>query len=233
VGPFRVSDVFVSWSGGKESSLACYKAKANGLTPSYLLNMTGEDGSRSRTHGLAREVLSLQAEAIGIPLIQRKTSWKNYEDNFKKTVLELKEKGIEGGVFGDIDLEEHRRWVKRVCKETSIRAHLPLWGKEQRKVLEDFINLGFEAIVVAAKIGILSERWLGRKIDGKFVKDITRAKSITLCGEAGEYHTLVIDGPIFKKRMKIVETKTHQRGEQRFLDISRCILEDKDYLGQL
>jgi diphthine-ammonia ligase len=222
-----MSSVFVSWSGGKESSLACYKAKANGLTPSYLLNMTSEDGSRSRTHGLAQQVLLLQAEAIGIPLIQRKTSWKNYEDNFKKTVLELKERGIEGGVFGDIDLEEHRRWVKRVCKETSIRAHLPLWGKKQRKVLEDFINLGFQAVVVAVKIEFLGERWLGRKIDGKFVNEITTFENITPCGEAGEYHTLVIDGPIFKKRMRIVETKTHQRGEQRFLDISKCILEGK------
>jgi len=228
-----MSSVFVSWSGGKESSLACYRAKANGLTPSYLLNMTVEDGSRSRTHGLAREVLSLQAEAIGIPLIQRKTSWKNYEDNFKKTVLELKEKGTEGGVFGDIDLEEHRRWVKRVCKETNIRAYLPLWGKCQKKILEDFINLGFQAVVVAQKIEFLGERWLGRKIDGKFVNEITTFENITPCGEAGEYHTLVTDGPIFKKRMRIVETKTHQRGEQRFLDISRCILEDKDYVGQL
>jgi len=228
-----MSNVFVSWSGGKESSLACYKAKANGLTPSYLLNMASEDGSRSRTHGLAREVLSLQAEAIGIPLIQRKTSWKEYEDNFKKTVLELKEEGIEGGVFGDIDLEEHRRWVERVCKEIGIRAHLPLWGKQQRKILEDFINFGFEAIVVAIISDTLDETWLGRKVDHKFLKDITRIKSITPCGEAGEYHTLVTDGPIFKKRMRIVETKTHQRGEQRFLDISRCILEDKDYVGQL
>jgi len=228
-----MSDVFVSWSGGKESSLACYKAKTNGLTPSYLLNMTSEDGSKSRTHGLAREVLSLQAEAIGIPLIQRKTSWKNYEDNFKKTVLELKEKGTEGGVFGDIDLEEHRRWVKRVCKEIGIRAYLPLWGKEQKEILEDFINLGFQAVVVAVKIEFLGERWLGRKIDGKFVNEITTFENISPCGEAGEYHTLVTDGPIFKKRMRIVETKTHQRGEQRFLDISRCILEDKDYLGQL
>ena len=228
-----MSSVFVSWSGGKESSLACYKAKANGLTPSYLLNMTSEDGSRSRTHGLAREVLSLQAEAIGIPLIQRKTSWKNYEDNFKKIVLELKEAGIEGGVFGDIDLEEHRRWVKRVCKEMGIRPYLPLWGKEQKKVLEDFINLGFEAIVVAINSEILEKKWLGRKIDHKFLKDITRIESITPCGEAGEYHTLVIDGPIFKKRIKIIETRIVQRDKQRFLDISRCILEDKEYVGQL
>jgi len=194
--------------------------------------MTGEDGSRSRTHGLAQQVLSLQAKAIGIPLIQRKTSWKNYEDNFKKTVLELKEGGIEGGVFGDIDLEEHRAWVQRVCQETGIRAHMPLWGREQKKILEDFINLGFQATVVAINSEILDERWLGRKIDHNFLKDITHIKSITPCGEAGEYHTLVIDGPIFKKRITIVETRIIQRGKQQFLDISRCILEDKEYVGQ-
>ncbi|MFQ6066519.1 MAG: diphthine--ammonia ligase [bacterium] len=223
-----MSKVFVSWSGGKESGLACYKAKANGLAPSYLLNMTGEDGSRSRTHGLARGVLSLQAEAIGIPLIQRKTSWESYEDNFKKVVLELKEGGIEGGVFGDIDLEPHRTWVKRVCKETSIRAYLPLWGKAQKKILEDFINLGFQAIVVAINSGVLDERWVGCKIDDEFVKDITRIESITPCGEAGEYHTLVTDGPLFKKRMIILETRIVQRAQHLLLDISRCILEDKE-----
>ena len=223
-----MSNVFVTWSGGKESSLACHKAKANGLTPSYLLNMSVEDGSRSRTHGLTREVLSLQAEAIGIPLIQRKTSWRNYENNFKKVVLELKEAGIEGGVFGDIDLEGHRAWVKRVCKETSIRAHLPLWGKRQKKILEDFINLGFQAIVVAIISEILEERWLGREIDDEFVNEITTFESITPCGEAGEYHTLVIDGPIFKKKIKILDSKIVQRKEHRLLDISRCILEDKE-----
>ena len=223
-----MNNVFVSWSGGKEGSLAFHKAKLDGLTPSYLLNMTGEDGSRSRTHGLAREALSLQAEAIGIPLIQRKTSWKRYEENFKKTVLHLKERGIEGGVFGDIDLEEHRAWVQRICKEIGIRAYLPLWGKEQKKILEDFINLGFEAIVVAVKVEILGKRWLGRKIDDGFIKDITAFENITPCGESGEYHTLVIDGPIFEKRIIILETRTHQREKQWFLDISRCILEDKE-----
>lgn len=223
-----MSNVFVSWSGGKESSLACYKANANGLTPSYLVNMTVEDGSRSRTHGLAREVLSLQAEAIGIPLIQRKTSWESYEDNFKKTVLELKEEGTEGGVFGDIDLEEHRAWVERVCQEINIRPYLPLWGKEQKEILEDFINLGFQAIVVAVKAEVFGERWLGRKIDSEFVNDIIAFENITPCGEAGEYHTLVIDGPTFKKKIRILETRIVQREEQRFLDISRCILEDKE-----
>ena len=219
--------VFVSWSGGKESSLAFHRAKLDELCPSCLLNMMSEDSSRSRTHGLAQEVVSLQAEAIDIPLVQRKTSWRDYEDNFKETVLEIKKSGIEGGVFGDIDLEEHRTWVERICKETGVRGYLPLWAKDQKEILENFIDSGFEAIVVAVKKEILNKSWLGRKIDGRFVKDITTLDNISPCGEAGEYHTLVIDGPIFKKRMIIRESEAIQRPEQWFLDISRCILEDK------
>ncbi len=222
-----MSKVFVSWSGGKESSLAFHKAKLDGFTPSYLLNMTAQDGSRSRTHGLARGILLLQAEAIGIPLIQRKTSWESYEDNFKKVVFQLKERGIKEGVFGDIDLEEHRTWVERTCKEIGIRPHLPLWGKQQKEILEDFINSGFEAIIVAVKIEFVGKKWPGHKIDGRFVKDIHAFENITPCGEAGEYHTLVTDGPIFKKRVMILETRIVQSDQHLLLNISRCILEDK------
>ncbi|MCK4926758.1 diphthine--ammonia ligase, partial [Candidatus Aerophobetes bacterium] len=182
-----MTSVFVSWSGGKESSLAFHRAKLDGLCPSCLLNMISEDSSRSRTHGLAREILSLQAEAIDIPLVQKKTSWRDYEDNFKETVLGIKKNGIEGGVFGDIDLEEHRTWVERICKEVGVRGYLPLWGKDQKEILEDFIDSGFEAIVVAVKAQVLNKSWLGRKIDGRFVEDITTLKNTTPCGEAGEY----------------------------------------------
>ncbi len=80
---------------------------------------------------------------------------------------------------------------------------------------------------MAVNIEFLGKKWLGRKIDGRFVKDITTLENTTPCGEIGEYHTLVIDGPIFKKRIVILEKKIVQREEQQFLDISRCILEDK------
>ena len=100
--------VFSSWSGGKECALATHKATSRGHEVLYLLNFISEDGERSRSHGTKSGVLALQAGAIGIPLIQVKTSWENYEENFKKVARELRDQGIEGGVFGDIDLEEHR-----------------------------------------------------------------------------------------------------------------------------
>lgn len=192
--------------------------------------MVTEDGERSRTHGLSAKVLQAQSQAIGIPLVQRKTSWQSYEGEFKRMVNDLKQEGIKGGVFGDIDLQEHRDWVERVCQEVDITPYLPLWGQEQDRILKDFINLGFEAIVVATKTDILGEDWLGRKIDLDFIdqlSELKKTKDITLCGESGEYHTLVVDGPLFRKRLEIAASRKAFRDEHWFLEILSTELKGK------
>ena len=217
-----MSQVFTSWSGGKDSCLACYRAVARGLKIRYLANMITEDGKRSRTHGLSAHVLKVQSQAIGIPLVQRRTTWNSFEAEFKKMLRAFKQQGVVGGVFGDIDLDEHREWVERVCQELDITPHLPLWGESQEEILRDFINLGFEAIVVATKSDLLGEEWLGRRIDLDFIRhldEIRKTKNITLCGEAGEYHTFVTNGPLFQKRIEITETRKVLRDERWFLEI--------------
>ena len=222
--------VFVSWSGGKESSLACYRARKAGLEVYYLANMVTEDGTRSRTHGLSARILKVQARAMGMPLVQRPATWQSYEAEFKKMVGELKQKGIEGGVFGDIDLEEHREWVERVCREAGITAHEPLWGESQDEILKDFINSGFRAVIVAIRADILGEEWLGRSIDMNFyteIKELGKAQNITPCGEVGEYHTLVVDGPLFQKRLEITEARKVFRDKHWFLEIMGARLKAK------
>ncbi|MFQ5996263.1 MAG: diphthine--ammonia ligase [Dehalococcoidales bacterium] len=217
-----MSQVFTSWSGGKDSCLACYRAVASGLKIRYLANMLTEDGQRSRTHGLSAQVLQVQSQAIGIPLMQRRATWNSFEAEFKKMLRAFKQQGVVGGVFGDIDLDEHREWVERVCQEMAITPHLPLWGESQEKILRDFIDSGFEAIVVATKADMLGEEWLGRSIDLDFIRhldELRGTKNITLCGEAGEYHTFVTDGPLFQKRIEISETKKVLRDEHWFLEI--------------
>ena len=217
-----MSQVFTSWSGGKDSCLACYRAVASGLKVRYLANMLTEDGQRSRTHGLSANLIQVQSQAIGIPLVQRRTTWNGFEAKFKNMLRAFKQQGVVGGVFGDIDLDEHREWIERVCREIDITPYLPLWGKSQDEILRDFIDLGFEAIVVATKADLLGEEWLGRKIDLDFIKhldEIKKIKDITLCGEAGEYHTFVIDGPLFQNRIEIKETRKVLRDEHWFLDI--------------
>jgi len=208
--------VFSSWSGGKECALATYKAISQGHEVLYLLNFISEDGQRSRSHGTKASVLALQGDAIGIPLIQVKTSWENYEDNFKKIVRELKDKGIEGGVFGDMDLEEHREWVERVCRQIGIKAFLPLWGTKAEELIEEFLESKFKATIVATR---LKENLLGKALDKALVSQISKLGSHP-CGENGEYHTFVTDGPIFKKAIKITKGERKRRDNVWFWEIS-------------
>ena len=208
--------VFASWSGGKECALATYKAISQGQEVSYLVNFISEDGERSRSHGIKAGVLALQAEAIGIPLIQVKTSWENYEENFKKVVRELKDKGIEGGVFGDIDLQEHRDWVERVCAEVGIKAFLPLWQVRPEELIDEFLRLEFKAMVVATR---LEESLLGKVLNKALVRRIIKLGSHP-CGESGEYHTFVTAGPIFRRALKITKGERERRDNMWFWEIS-------------
>jgi uncharacterized protein (TIGR00290 family) len=209
-------NIFASWSGGKESALATYKAILQGHQVSYLVNFISHDGERSRSHGIKAEVLDLQAKAIGIPLLQVKTSWEDYEGNFKKVVGELKGRGVKGGVFGDMDLEEHREWIEKVCSELEIKPILPLWKMEAKELLAEFWQGGFKAIVVATR---LDESLLGRGLDKAFLDEIQKFDCHP-CGESGEYHTLVFDGPIFKTPLKVIPGKKEKGDNVWFLEIS-------------
>lgn len=222
--------VFASWSGGKDSCFACYRAILDGLRVSHLLNMITEDGRRSCSHGLSAELIAAQSEAIGIPILQRRTAMETYEQEFKSAVHELRKVGVEGGIFGDIDFEGHREWVDRVCQDTGVQAFLPLWGCDQMEILKEFIGSGFEAVVVAVKAELFGEEWVGRRLDSTFithVSDLKRKFNISVCGEAGEYHTLVVDGPLFKRRIEILETSKAHRNGYYFLDIPKYELKAK------
>jgi len=222
--------VFASWSGGKDCCLACYRAMASGLKVRYLANTVSADGKRSFSHGLPADILKVQSQAIGIPLVQRRTTRDTYEDEFKNMLRAFKQEGIGGGVFGDIDFNEHREWIDRVCQEVDVIPHLPLWGEDQGKILRDFVGLGFEAVVIAAKADLFDEEVLGHKLDADFIRQLEsmkETKEITLCGEAGEYHTLVIDGPLFQKRVEIREARKVSREGRWFLEILHADLGGK------
>ena len=218
--------VFSSWSGGKESCLACYKALAMGFDVSYLLNFISEDGTRSRAHGISSDLIALQAEAIGIPIIQVKSSWEGYEAKFKEAVEELKEKGVKGGVFGDIDLQEHKEWVDRVCSEIKVASIEPLWGNDPREILMEFVNAGFKALVIKVKANFFGEEWLGREINKQFINDLP--EEIHPCGEHGEYHTFVVDGPLFQRRVEIIKSDKKFEDRNWLLDISEYRLSKRD-----
>lgn len=211
---------FCCWSGGKDSALSYYRViKHERVKISYLLNMISEDGRHSRSHGISSVLLQAQAESIGIPVIQPKTTWKTYEAEFKKAVAEFKNDGLAVGIFGDLDLQEHRDWVERVCQDMDIKPILPLWKEKREELLEQFVQVGFQSLIVATKADFLGKEWLGREINKELIKELKAKGNIDLCGERGEYHTFVYDGPIFKKRVEFVNGRKILRDKHWFLEL--------------
>jgi diphthine-ammonia ligase len=203
------------WSGGKDSCFACYKAKEQGIDIRYLLNFASDTERKSRSHEIDSELILRQAELTGIPVIQKYTSSASYEKTFKETINSLKKEGVEAIVFGDIYLQEHKDWIDRICGELSVKAILPLWKIDTDMLINEFIGLGFETVVVTAKKDIMEKEHIGRVIDRGFVDElVSMNKDIDLCGEKGEFHTLVTAGPLFnKKRINLKETgKTLKEG---------------------
>ena len=218
--------VFVSWSGGKDSTLALHRALEMGLEVGCLFCMLDEDGLRTRGHGVMREVLEGQALALGIPIVFGRATWEDYEEEFKRVAEELKTDGYGGAVFGDINVDEHRRWVERVCNEVGIEAFEPLWNESYEKLLTEFLDKGFEAVIVNVKADLISGEWVGKPFDRKFLAYLKRrCKNIDLWGEMGEYHTLTVYGPPFKHRLKIVEAKKILHDGRWILHISKIRLE--------
>lgn len=209
------------WSAGKDSCFACYKAISLGYKVVRLVNFTQPHGKDSLSHGLCAELISKQAGLTGIPLIQKAMPQGSYEKEFKDLIAQWKKDlGIGGIVFGDIYLKSHKDWIDRVCKEMDVEPILPLWELNTKQIILDFIDCGFEAIVVCVKQDILGNEWLGRKIDRKFIEELEiHNPRIDPCGESGEFHTLVIAGPMFKGAVEIVAAETRDQDGRGFLDI--------------
>jgi len=204
----------------------------DGFEVSYLLNFVSKDG-RCMSHGLDSELIAAQSQAIGIPLVQREVTWETYEQEFKIAMRELKERGISAAVFGDIDVQEHKDWVDRVCGEVGVTPLEPLWGLNPEQILTDFIDEGFEAIVINVKAEPFGQEWLGRKVDRRLLRDLQKLQAkhnVHICGELGEYHTLVTDGPIFKRRIRMLDSRKVLRmgyWEYWLLDVLKYDIEEK------
>ncbi len=197
-----------SWSGGKDSCLACYRAIQQGYDVKLLLNFISRESKRGCFHGIEGRLLKFQADLVGIPLEQKEVSpdMNKYEEEFKAAVTELRGKDIGSMVFGDIYLLEHESWIERVCGDLKINALEPLWNNSPESIIAEFLRVGFKAIIVSCKADVMGKEFLGRYIDQELVEELKK-RDICPCGEKGEFHTLVVDGPIFKRPIKIVEAE--------------------------
>jgi uncharacterized protein (TIGR00290 family) len=208
-----------SWSGGKDSCLAFYRAVTAGAEPGSLLSMLREDGVRSRSHGLPYQVLQAQADSLGVPLVTKTASWSDYESTFIAALRELRTAGVEAGVFGDIDIDEHRLWEEKVCTAAGIEAYLPLWKASRLALLGEFLMLGFEATIVAVNGEKLDQTYLGRIVDPDLVHEFA-GLGIDPSGEEGEYHTVVTNGPVFSESVRLETGEQVLYDGYWFLDVS-------------
>ena len=194
--------VALSWSGGKDSCLALCRAHHAGADVRTLLAMLHENGAVSRSHGLGKDILQAQADALGILLETREATWEGYEQVFIHALRSLRAAGIEGMIFGDIDLEEHREWEARVCSEAGLSCWLPLWGEEREPLVEEFLASGFRARIVTVDGRRLDRKYLDRDMSPALAKEM-RGLGVDPCGENGEFHTVVTDGPLFGKPLAL------------------------------
>ena len=193
---------FVSWSGGKDSCLSLYKAVKHGYSLKKIFTMFSMESGISSAHRLKEDIIKAQANAIGTEHIIGRALFNEYEEVFISNLKAFKEQGIEFGIFGDIDLDEHRDWVEKVCKKADIKAVFPLWKSDRKELVKEFIHKGFKARIILVNKKMIDTKFLGHDLSYALLKEIEKCGA-DVCGENGEYHTVVYDGPIFKKPVNI------------------------------
>lgn len=190
----------MSFSGGKDSTLALYRMIKKGYEPVALLTTVKKDADKSWTHGINKRLLKQVSESLDIPLLEVECDVCEYEKEFEKSLIKAKELGASICVFGDIDIEEHKNWDVERCKNSGIEASFPLWQEDRESLVYEFIESGFTTIIKTVNLDYLNESLLGKKLTKNVVLEIKNSGA-DACGENGEYHTFVIDGPLFKEKV--------------------------------
>ncbi|MCG9792542.1 Dph6-related ATP pyrophosphatase [Flavobacterium algicola] len=186
-----------SWSGGKDSCYAMMKAIENNHIPQVLFNMMNENGKISRSHGLPLTILKQQADQMNLPLEAVPATWDDYERKYVDHLKKFKNKyQLDAAVFGDIDLQAHKDWEDKVCKLANITAILPLWQQDRIVLVNEMIAARIETMIVSCNEE-MGENYLGRILTKELALELER-RGIDPCGENGEFHTLVINCPLFQ-----------------------------------
>lgn len=195
---------YFNWSTGKDSALALYHLLRD---PTYsiehLLTSVNATHDRVSMHGLRRSLMEQQIAALDLPVttieLPEEPGMAEYEQKMRAAVESLKANGFTTTAFGDIFLEDLRRYREEKLAEYNIQAVFPLWKKDTRALMEELIALGFRAIVVCADLRVLDESFAGREIDAAFLRDLPAG--VDPCGENGEFHTFCFAGPLFKREI--------------------------------
>ncbi len=214
---------YFNWSTGKDSSLALYHVlRQKEFAVTQLVTTVNKDFERVSMHGLREALLDAQVERLEIPLqkiyFPAQVSMSSYDNTMKAATKQLVEAGFTHGIFGDIFLEDLRKYREEKLQEVGITGVFPLWKKDTKSLVKEFISLGFKAITVCVNAKLLDESFVGRVLDENFINDLP--DTIDPCGENGEFHTFVFDGPIFSSPInftigeKVLKTYTPSEKEE-------------------
>ena len=201
---------FMNWSGGKDSALSLYKAKQEGIPVTTLLTTVNGETDRISMHGVRRILLKQQAVAMGLPLhtieLPGMPGMEAYENMMHVAHRELKSEGFTHGIFGDVFLEDLKQYRENLLAKEGLACLFPIWKKGSNDVVQQFLEYGFRGIVVCVNASYLDKNFCGRLLDESFFNDLPPA--VDPCGENGEYHSFVFDGPLFSRpiNFKIGET---------------------------
>ena len=190
----------MSFSGGKDSILALYRMIKKGYEPIALLTTVKKNQEKSWTHGLGKEFLHRISKSLDIPLLLVECDVNEYERKFEEALIKAKDMGATMCVFGDIDIELHKKWDVDRCKNAGIKAELPLWQQNREDLVYEFIDSGFTTVINKVNLKYMGIEFLGNELHREIIDDIKSTGS-DACGENGEYHTFVVDGPLFKNRI--------------------------------
>lgn len=189
-----------SWSGGKDSCLALWRAQGAGTHITHLLTALDETGLKTRSHGVSKELICAQGVSLGIQNRFISASWQEYEKHFIDQLILLHSQGVRNAIFGDIDLLAHREWEELVCSKAGLTAVLPLWNEDRLAMVHEFLEAGFKARVVCVDGRFLDDSFVGLEFNQNFINQLP--PNVDTCGENGEFHTFVYDGPNFHHRVQ-------------------------------
>lgn len=209
----------VSWSGGKDSCFAAMQAKAQGYAPTVLLNVLNEAGKISRSHGIPSAILQAQANAAGLPIELISSSWQEYEQHFTGALTRLKaQHELSHAIFGDIDLQPHRDWEEKVCANAGLTAVLPLWLQERKALVLQMLDAGIDTMIVSCNT-TMGERFLGQRLTPALIDEL-EALGVDACGENGEFHTLVLNCPLFSQPIDVQVRNKIQHEQYWFTELA-------------
>lgn len=191
------------------------RAIGNGYIPKVLLNVLNEEGQISRSHGIPASILQAQADAARLPIHMISSSWQEYEMHFTNALSHLKQQyQVTHAVFGDIDLQPHRDWEEKVCGNAGLTALLPLWQQDRKELVMQMLAHNIETMIVSCNAA-MGERFLGKTITPELVAEL-ESTGVDVCGENGEFHTLVVNCPLFSNRIRVVVNETLAHGNYWF-----------------